>query len=229
VTSLLSHNVKRSDLQGSHVAAVLIADDHALIRSSLKRLLEAEPSIESVSEASSGRETMELLKTQPWDLLILDINLPDRSGVDVLKYAHDTYPDVHVLILSGFSERQYGVNMLRAGAMGYVNKEAEPEELLAAVKSVLRGRLHVSDALAEILAQDAATPKGQSLHSSLSEREFQVFRRLAAGLTVSAIAEELKISVKTVSTYRSRLLQKMHFESNADLTAYALRQGLLND
>ena len=209
------------------MATVLVADDHALLRAGVRQLLETEPGIETIGEAASGRETLEALRASPWDLLILDINMPDRSGLDVLRHVRAGYPDTRVLVLSGFSERQYALNVLRAGASGYVNKEMAPEELLTAVRAVLRGRRYVTPMLAELLVSELDADTDKPLHSRLSEREFQIFCKIAAGRAVSAIAAELCLSVKTVSTYRSRILEKMNFATNADLTTYALRNGLI--
>jgi two-component system invasion response regulator UvrY len=206
---------------------VLIADDHALLRAGVRQLLESEPGIDEIGEASSGRETLEALRRKPWDLLILDINMPDRSGLDVLRHVRAGHPDTRVLVLSGFSERQYALNVLRAGASGYVNKEMAPEELLTAVRTVLRGRRYVTPVLAELLVSELDADSEKPLHARLSEREFQIFCKIAAGRAVSDIAAELCLSVKTISTYRSRILEKMNFTTNADLTTYALRNGLI--
>jgi len=209
------------------MASVLIADDHALIRNGLKQLLTEDHSIKEVDEARSGRETIDKLQERRWDLLILDINMPDRSGIDILRQVRATHPHTNVLVLSGFPEKQYAMNVLRAGASGYLNKEMAPEELMAAVRSVLQGRRYVSPALAEILVNGLDDDQDKPMHSRLSEREFQIFCKLAAGQSVSNIANELCISVKTVSTYRARVLEKMNFTTNADLTAYALRNQLI--
>jgi two-component system invasion response regulator UvrY len=209
------------------MATVLIADDHALIRNGLKQLLADDHSIREIGESKSGRETIDKLQEQRWDLLILDINMPDRSGIDILRQVRATHPHTRVLVLSGFPEKQYAVNVLRAGASGYLNKEMAPEELLSAVHNVLMGRRYVSPALAELLVNGLDEDQDKPMHARLSEREFQIFRKLAAGQAVSDIANELCISVKTVSTYRSRVLEKMSFTSNADLTAYALRNEII--
>jgi two-component system, NarL family, invasion response regulator UvrY len=208
-------------------AKILIADDHAIVRNGLKQLLADERSIKVIGEAKTGRDTLDKLQSEHWDLLILDINMPDRSGIDILRQVRATHPQTRVLILSGFPEKQYAVNVLRAGARGYLNKEMAPEELLAAVRCVLQGRRYVSPALAELLVTELDSDHEQPVHSNLSEREFQIFCKLATGRAVSDIANELCISVKTVSTYRSRVLEKMNFTSNADITAYALRNQLI--
>jgi two-component system invasion response regulator UvrY len=162
-------------------------------------------------------------------LLLMDIHMPDRSGLDILKHVTSGYPDVRVLIMSGLPEEQYARNVLRAGASGYLSKGGSPEEFLKAVRLVLNGRRYVSAALAESMAADLENPRDQNqpLHTALSTREFQIFCKLAAGSSVGSIGEELSLSVKTVSTYRSRILEKMSFSSNADMTSYALRNGLI--
>lgn len=209
------------------MANVLIADDHALIRNGLKQLLSGEPLVEKIAEAGSGDEAIDKLQSDRWDLLVLDIQMPDRSGMDILRQVRTTHPDTRVLILSGFPEKQYAVNVLRAGASGYVNKEMAPEELLTAVRAVLQGRRYVTPGLAELLVNELDQDHDRPPHSALSEREFQVFCKLASGRTATEIANELCISVKTVSTYRTRVLEKMGFTSNADMTTYALRNSLI--
>jgi len=206
---------------------ILIADDHAVVRAGLRQFLEADPAIRDIGEAASGHEALEKLRMGTWHLLLLDINMPDRSGLDILRQVRSTHPDTRVLILSGFPERQYAVNVLRAGASGFLSKESAPDELLKAVKTVLSGHRYVSGALAEQLASDLDGDAQRPLHSKLSEREFQILCKLAAGRAVSEIANELFISVKTVSTYRTRVLEKMNFKTNADLTAYALHNALI--
>ena len=211
------------------MSRVLIADDHAVVRAGYKQFLEADPSITDVGEAASGSEALDALRRKEWDLLLMDIHMPDRSGLDILKHVTSGYPDVRVLIMSGLPEEQYARNVLRAGASGYLSKGGSPEEFLKAVRLVLNGRRYVSAALAESMAADLENPRDQNqpLHTALSTREFQIFCKLAAGSSVGGIGEELSLSVKTVSTYRSRILEKMSFSSNADMTSYALRNGLI--
>jgi DNA-binding NarL/FixJ family response regulator len=207
---------------------ILIADDHALVRAALKRFLEEEGSFLEVGEAGSGSQTLDRLREGAWHVVVLDINMPDRSGIDVLRHIRAGHPDTRVLVLSGFPERQYAVHALRAGASGYLSKEAPPEELLKAIKTVVAGRRYVSAALAELLAADLSGDSEQPLHAKLSTREFQILCKLAAGVSVSGIGKELSLSVKTVSTYRSRILEKMGLKTNADLTSYALKNGLID-
>jgi DNA-binding NarL/FixJ family response regulator len=208
------------------MSTILIADDHALFRAGLRQFLVQLLPGETFAEAASGNETMTCLQQQAWDLLMLDINMPDRSGLDILRYVRAGHPETKVLVLSAYPERQYALSVLRAGASGYVAKDAAPEELLKAVRTVLQGRRYVSDNLADLLLTDL--DRGDKpLHSLLSEREFQIFGKLAAGRSVSEIGRELCLSVKTISTYRTRILDKMGMKNNADLTSYALRNELI--
>jgi DNA-binding NarL/FixJ family response regulator len=206
---------------------VLIADDHAVVRAGLRQYLEESGRVSDVAEAGTGQQAMDLLRTKRFDLLILDINMPGRGGLDILKNVRASFPDTRVLIVSGFPEQQYAVNVLKAGASGYLSKESAPEELLKAVQLVLSGRRYVSSALAEQLVANLDVDSDQPVHTGLSEREFQIFCKLAGGRAVSEIARELCLSVKTVSTYRSRVLEKMNLKSNADITRYALQNGLI--
>jgi two-component system, NarL family, invasion response regulator UvrY len=207
------------------MASVLIADDHAMLRAGLRLYLEQDPEITHIDESATGAGTLEQLRAASYDLLILDINMPDRSGIDILRQVRASHPHTRVLVLSGFAEKQYAVNVLRAGASGYVAKDQAPEELRRAVHTVLAGKRYVSETVNEALVSPGATD--QPLHASLSQREFQIMCKIARGRSVSQIAEELCISVKTVSTYRARILEKMNMDNNAALTAYALRNELL--
>jgi DNA-binding NarL/FixJ family response regulator len=209
------------------MSRVLIADDHAVVRAGYRQFLEADPTITVVGEVSSGNTVLAELRRQPWDLLLLDIHMPDRSGLDILAHVKAGYPNLKILVMSGLPEEQYARNVLRAGANGYLSKGSAPEELLKAVRTVLGGRKYVSAALADMLLADLDTTADKPLHSTLSNREFQIFRKVAAGAAVGKIADELSLSVKTVSTYRTRILEKMEFKNNADLTSYALRNGLI--
>lgn len=209
------------------MAHVLVVDDHAMVRAGLRQFLLEDPLITKVDEAASGELAMAAMRKARYDLLILDINMPGRSGLDILRNVISANPDTRVLIVSGYPERQYAVNVLKAGASGYLSKDAAPQELLKAVHTVLAGRRYVSAPLAEQLVSDLDLDSDKPLHSELSEREFQIFRKLAAGKAVTNIANELCLSVKTISTYRTRVLEKMNFRSNADITAYALRNGII--
>jgi two-component system, NarL family, invasion response regulator UvrY len=205
---------------------VLIADDHALFRAGLRQfLVDSLPSAE-IGEAASGNEALTCLQRKGWDMLILDINMPDRTGLDILRHVKSGHPGTRVLVLSGYPERQYALNVLRAGAAGYIAKDTDPEDLIKAVRMVLQGRRYVSESLAELLLLDLDRAD-KPLHALLSDREFQIFGKLAAGQGVSEIGRELCLSVKTVSTYRTRILEKMRMKSNADLTSYALRNEII--
>jgi two-component system, NarL family, invasion response regulator UvrY len=207
--------------------SVLIADDHPMVRAGMRQFLESELKPRHIAEAGTGQEVLEKLRAERFDLLILDINMPDRGGLDILRNIQASQPQLRVLVVSGYPERQYAVNVLKAGAAGYLQKEAASEELVRAVNVVLSGRRYVSATLAEQLVKDLDGDRDQPAHAALSEREFQIFCKLAAGRSVSDIARELFLSVKTVSTYRSRILEKMGFASNADMTTYALRNELI--
>ena len=210
------------------MARILIADDHAVVRAGIRQFLDGEASIQEIGEAATGNETLAQLRAGKWDLVLLDIFMPDRSGLDILRHIRVGDPKVKVLVLSGLPEQQYAINVLRAGASGYLAKDSAPDELLKAVNNVLAGRRYVSEALAEILVADLDSDPDKPLHTRLSTREFQIFCKIAGGRGVSDIANELSLSVKTVSTYRSRILEKMSFKTNADVTSYALRNGLIN-
>jgi len=211
------------------MSTILIADDHAVVRAGYKQFLESEPGITGIGEAASGDETLSQLRRKKWNLLLMDIHMPNRSGLDIMKHVKTGYPDVRVLIMSGLPEEQYARNVLRAGASGYLSKGGSVDELLRAVRTVFQGRRYVSPTLAEAMAADVEFPQNQNrpLHSHLTTREFQVFSKLAAGSAITGIARELSLSVKTVSTYRTRVLEKMNMTSNADMTSYALRNGLI--
>ena len=206
---------------------ILIADDHPLVRAGLRQLLSEDPDVAEIGEAGSGNEALNKLREGGWNLLLLDINMPDRNGLDILRNVNSSYPETKVLVLSGFSERLYALNVLRAGASGYLPKECAPAELLSAVKAVAAGRRYVSAELSEMLASSLGAKQDQPAHGRLTEREFQVFYKIAGGQSVSSIGNELCLSVKTVSTYRSRIMEKMHFTSNADITTYALKNSLI--
>jgi DNA-binding NarL/FixJ family response regulator len=207
---------------------ILIADDHAIVRAGLKQFIVDQPDMQIAGEAATGSETIALVRASQFDVVLLDISMPDKNGIDTLKTLKYMRPELPILMLSGFSEDKYAVNLLRAGAAGYLNKEAASTQLVGAIRTVVLGRKFVSPALAQILAQGVTGEADQPLHGELSQREFQIFCKLAAGAAVSKIADELNLSVKTVSTYRSRVLEKMGMKSNADLTYYAIKNGLIN-
>jgi len=207
---------------------VLIADDHAILRRGLKEILMRELAGAVCGEANDATETLARIQESGWDLVILDITMPGRSGLDVLRDLKAARPKLPVLVLSMHSEDQYAKRLLKAGAAGYMNKESAPEELIKAVRKVLTGGRYVSAALAEKLASDLSEDDGRPIHEVLSDREFEVLRMLAAGKTVSQIAEELHLGVTTVSTYRARILEKMNMTTTAELMHYALHNRLID-
>ncbi len=204
-----------------------IVDDHAIVRTGLRQMLSEHVDLRVTGEALNGREALELARGGEVDVLLLDISMPDQSGVDALAAIKARFPDLAVLILSGFPEAHYATTLLRLGASGYLNKECDPQEIANAIRTVARGRRYISPAVAELLADNAAGVGDQPLHEGLSERELQVFLRLAKGETIGNMAEAMFLSVKTVSTYRSRVLEKLKLASNSDLTYYALKNGLI--
>jgi len=206
----------------------LITDDHAVVRRGLKELLTDSRKIEVLGEASNAREAMDQVRTGRWDVVILDINLPDRNGLDLLRDVKREKPDLPVLILSVCSEDQFAVRALRSGAAGYLTKASAPAQLVDAVEKVAGGGRYISPAVAERLAILVGSDREGMPHESLSEREYQVTRMLASGKTVSQIAAEMNLSVKTISTYRSRVLDKMGMRTNAELTYYAVRNQLVD-
>ncbi len=206
---------------------VLVVDDHPVVRKGLAMILAEEPEIREVGEADSAAALLRLLGSSAWDVVVLDISLPDRSGLEVLKDIKAMRPGLPVLILSMHPEDQYAPRVLKTGAAGFVSKESAAEELVNAVKKVVGGGRYVSPSLAERLAELIDDDYRGAPHERLSDREFQVMRMLAQGKRLKDIADELCLSVKTVSTYRARVLEKMGMESNAELTYYAVKNGLM--
>jgi len=206
---------------------VVIVDDHQLVRIGLKQIIQSQPDFQWVGEAKSGREALALLRTTPCDVLLLDLSLPDMSGLDVLRQIKAHHDSIAALVLSAYPEMQYGLNVLRAGASGFISKTADDAELCRAIRAAQRGGRYVSPELAEVLVNGMHGAAGEPRHSVLSEREFQIFCKLAEGKSVSEIAAKLFLSVKTVSTYRTRILEKMSMKTNADITYYAIKNDLL--
>lgn len=208
---------------------ILLVDDHAVVRRGLRELLGEEFPSAEFGEAASGPEALAQIARRPWGLVILDLSLPGRDGLEILKEALALRPGVPIMILSVHGEDQYAIRALRAGASGYVTKETAPEDLTAAVRKVLQGGKYVSPKLAEQMASALAPRDGSTrlLHEGLSDRELQVLRMLAVGKSVKEIGAELALSEKTISTYRTRIIGKMHMRSNAELMRYALRAGLV--
>ncbi len=204
-----------------------IVDDHAIVRAGLRQLLSDEVDFRVTGEAANGREALELARGGDIDVLLMDLSMPEHGGVDAMAAIKARFPELPVLILSGFPESHYATTLLRQGAAGYLNKECDPDEIATAIRTVARGRRYITPALAELLADGVAGGHDGPPHEQLSERELQVFLRLAKGETVGHVAEQLHLSVKTVSTYRTRVLEKLKLESNSDLTYYALKNGLI--
>ncbi|MGD8491309.1 MAG: response regulator transcription factor [Anaerolineae bacterium] len=206
----------------------LIADDHAVVRQGLKQILGDTPEMVVAGEATTGQEVLDKIRAETWDVVVLDISMPDRSGLDVLKQLRSERPRLPVLVLSMHSEDQYAVRVLKAGASGYLTKDSAPDELVKAIRKVVSGGRYVSSFLAEKLAFEIGTDSSRLPHETLSDREFQVLRLIAAGESVTEIAAELCLSVKTVSTYRARMLEKMNLTTNAELMHYAMQNHLID-
>lgn len=204
-----------------------IVDDHAIVRSGLRQFLSEQVDLRVTGEASNGHEALELARAGNVDVMLLDISMPDQSGVDALSAIKARFPELKVLILSGFPETHYATTLLRQGASGYVNKESDPEEIVKAVRTVALGRRYITPAVAEMLADGMAGGGDKAPHEALSERELQVFLRLAQGETIGHMAESMFLSVKTVSTYRTRVMEKLKLQTNSELTYYALKNGLI--
>jgi DNA-binding NarL/FixJ family response regulator len=206
---------------------VIVIDDHPIVRQGLKQILLEEPDMGVFGEARNSQEALELIRKRDWDIVVLDITMPGRGGLDVLKEIKHERPRLPVLILSIHPEDQYAVRALKAGASGYLNKESAPEELVQAIRKILRGGKYVSSAFAEKLVSNLGTEAETPLHETLSDREYQVMLMIASGKTTSEIAEEMALSMKTVSTYRARILEKMGMKSNGDLTYYVIKNNLI--
>lgn len=206
---------------------VLVADDHAVVRRGLRQILSETSDIEVSAEAATGAEVLERVRTQRFHVVMLDVNLGGTNGLELLVDIHRERPELPVLVLTVYSEEQYAVRALRAGAAGFLTKESAPDRLVDAVRKIATGGRYVSVELAERLADWVANGRDKMPHEALSDREFQVLRMLASGKTVSQVAEELSLSVKTISTHRMRILKKMAMKNNAELTHYAVRNGLV--
>ncbi len=206
---------------------ILIADDHPIVRSGLKQIVIKEPGMVVDGEAQNAQELLALVRKQAWDVVVLDINLPDRSGLDVLIQLKKDFPRLAVLILSVHPEEQYAVRALKSGAAGYLTKHSVPGELVKAIRKVVAGGKYVSSSLAERLALDLENSE-RTLHETLSDREFEVMCMIASGKRIKEIAEKLFLSPKTVSTYRARILEKMGMKTNADLTHYVIKNKLVD-
>jgi two-component system, NarL family, invasion response regulator UvrY len=205
----------------------LIVDDHAIVREGLKKILVESPDIRVVSEAADGIQAVSIVRSQPLDVVVLDISLPGRNGLEALKIIKDEYPKLPVLMLSIYPEDQYAIRSLKAGASGYLTKESAPNQLVIAIRKVASGGNYVSATLAEKIVCGLQSDI-KNMHERLSDREFELLRMLASGLTATQIAGRLSLSIKTISTYRSRLLEKMKMQNNAELINYAIKNGLVH-
>jgi len=206
---------------------VIIVDDHSVVRKGLRQIIEETNDIVVADEASSGYELLERIREKNYDVVLLDISMPGKDGLDTLKEIKYFKPDIKVLMFTVYPEEQYAVRVLKAGAFGYINKESEPEEIIGAIRKVSQGRKYVSPELAELLAANIGSSSETAKHETLSDREFQVMCMIASGKTVREIAEELALSINTISTYRIRILEKMNMKSNAELTHYAIKNNLV--
>ena len=206
---------------------ILITDDHAVVRRGLKQVLEEEFDQVVFGEAQNTREMLEHLQKKAWDVVILDITLPGRSGLEVLGELKLTHPNLPVLVLSMHPEDQYGIRVLKSGASGYMTKESAPDEIVMAIRKVLRGGKYVSPSLAERLAFNLEVNGEKPIHEALSDREYEVMLMIASGKTLTEIAQKLNLSIKTVSTYRTRILEKMKMQNNAELIRYAIKNQLV--
>jgi len=199
-----------------------------MVRAGLRQFFSDQVDFTVVAEAASGREALDIVRKGEVDVIVLDISMPGQSGVDALAAIRAREPDLPVLILSGFPEEHYAITMLRQGASGYLNKDCDPDEIVKAIRTVARGRKYITPGVAERLAEGLGAAAGDKpAHELLSERELQVFLRLAKGETIGHMAESMSLSVKTVSTYRTRVMEKMQLASNSDLTYYALKNGMI--
>ncbi|MCC6071341.1 response regulator [Massilia sp. GCM10020059] len=206
---------------------VFIADDHAIVREGLKQILADSPDIIVAGESENGLDAIKLFRKSKCHVMLLDISMPDKSGIDVLKQVKKEHPEMAVLMLSMHREDQYAIRSLKAGAAGYLTKQSAPKELVTAIRQVASGQKYVSAALAQELAAQVGEDHATALHDTLSDREYQTLTMIASGKTVSAIAEELSLSVKTISEYRARLLVKMKLKNSAELTHYAIKNQLI--
>lgn len=207
---------------------ILIADDHAIVRKGIKQLLAEEYPSATIAEVGDSESLIAKTSTENWDVVICDLDMPGRSGLDAMQQIKATHPKLPVLIMSIHPEEQYARRLLKAGAAGYLSKDAATEDLAKAVRQVLLGRKYISPAVAQIIADDVAQDRGdKALHESLSNREFEIFKLIASGMSVSEIADKLTLSSPTISTHRARILVKMNMRTNSELTRYALDNKLI--
>ena len=206
---------------------ILIADDHAIVRKGLRQIILENYPFATIGETNDAEELIAKAAKEKWDVIICDLNMPGRSGLEALNQIRQFAPQLPVLIMSIYPEEQYAVRVLKAGASGYLSKESIHDHLNNAIQTVLKGRKYITPSVAEILATSLTTDKNKLPHESLSDREFEVFKLLATGKKVSFIAQQLSLSITTVSTYRARILEKMNMHSNSELTRYAIEHGLI--
>ena len=206
---------------------ILIADDHAIVRSGLKQLLSGEDGFVVAGEAANGLEAIKLIREQPFDMVLMDMSMPGRSGIELIKQIKSEKPKLAILVLSMHKEEQYAVRALKAGASGYLTKESAPDQLVAAIRKVASGGIYISSGVAERLALELGGNHDAAPHTLLSDREYQIFRMIVSGTAIGHIADELSLSVKTVSTHKTRILQKMKMNSSAELIHYAIRHHLV--
>lgn len=207
---------------------ILVVDDHALIRKGLKMLLEEDPEFHIKGEAETGIQAINMLREEHFDLVLLDISLSDKHGIDVLKQLKSEQPDLKVIVLSMYPEDQYGVRALKAGAAGYVNKQSAPEKLVGAIQQVISGKKYISETLAEQLLSNLIGESQELMHQNLSNREYQTLCLMASGKSLTEISEIMVLSPKTVSVYRARMLEKMGFKNNAEAIHYAIAHHLVD-
>ncbi|MEN8262994.1 MAG: response regulator transcription factor [Nitrospirota bacterium] len=207
---------------------ILIADDHTIVREGIKQILAEIPEVTVTDEARNGQEVLQNVWDNDYDIVLLDITMPGRSGLDILKQLKTDKPALKILILSMHPEEQYAIRAFKAGAFGYLTKESSPNELIEAIRKISIGKKYVSSSLAETLASHLEAKSEKPLHDSLSDREYEVMCMIASGKTVKEIAAELSLSVKTISTYRARILEKMNMKNNAQLTHYTIQNRLVN-
>jgi two-component system invasion response regulator UvrY len=206
---------------------VILCDDHAMVRRGIRDTISEAVDIQVVGEAASYPELREQLRKSPCDVLVLDLNMPGRGGLEVLAAMKEEGSTIKTLVVSMYPEDQYAIRCLRAGATGYLNKAGDPAELVSAIRTVMQGRKYVTPEVAQMLVDNLNAPEGEDLHATLSERELQTLQKIASGKKLSEIAEELMLSPKTVSVYRARVLDKLHLSNNAELTVYAIRNSLV--
>lgn len=207
---------------------VFIADDHAIVRQGLKQIISDNEDLEVAAEAGDGIEALQKINDGQWDVVVLDISMPGMSGIDILKRVNKEDPDLPILILSTYPAEQYALRVLKSGASGYLTKESAPEELVTAICKVAKGQKYISPKVAELLSENLLDDSSEKMpHELLTDREYQVMCQLASGKTVSEVADDLSLSVKTISTHRKHILDKMQMKTNAELTHYAIKNNLV--